>query len=70
MANPSGLATSLDAGEMIACIGRGALPAGEESVDDALDMIGDDGSDSGSGLGLFKKGWVVYCLSMVSWLGK
>jgi hypothetical protein len=66
IANASGLATSLEDGEVMACIGRGALPEGEESVDDALDMMGDDGLDSG----LLKKGWVLYCLERFSWLGK
>ena len=44
----------------------GVTAEGEDSVDDAFDMMGDDGADSG----FLKKGWGLYCLKSVSWLGK
>ena len=54
----SGLATSLEVGEIMDCARWGPLPEGEESVDETFDMMGDDGFEAG----LLKKGWVLYCL--------
>jgi hypothetical protein len=47
MAKVSGLGKLLAVGEAMDCATRGGLPEGEESVDDVLDIIGDDGVESG-----------------------
>jgi hypothetical protein len=62
IAKASGLGMLLDVGDTIDCVARGAVPVGDESVDDEFDMmIGGDGVDS-----FLKKGWVMYRLERVS----
>ena len=43
---------------------RGGM-VGEDRADEALDIVGEEGAES-----WVRKGWVLYFLSSVSWLGK
>lgn len=62
MAKASGLGMLLGVGDTMDCAGCGAVPGGEECVDDALDMIGGDGVESF----FLQNGWVLYCLESFS----